>query len=63
MQSLTEKMVNKAKSAERQVEEKLFSQWRKAGTVEEREDLHSQSKVLKALTNTMIHSIRGDKNG
>ncbi len=63
MQNLEERLVQKARQAESAVEEQLFNNWRKAETVEERELIVCQCKALKALTNNIIHSIRGEKHG
>lgn len=63
IQSSEDKLVTKARQAESVVEEQIFSQWRKAETVEEREMLVAQARALKSLTNNIVHSIRGEKHG
>ena len=63
MQSLEQKIIAKVQQAERLVEERYFSEWRKSDSCIEREILHTKLKVLKDLIRVVIHSIRGEKNG
>jgi hypothetical protein len=53
----------KARQAETIAEQQIFNKWRKAETLEEREELVAQARALKSLTNNIIHSIRGEKHG
>lgn len=63
MQSHEDKLVQRVRAAESVVEEQLFDKWRQADSTQEREMLACSCKALKALTNSIIHAIRGEKNG
>ena len=63
MQNLEDRLIQKVRATERTLLDRYAKDWRRAETVEERELLHVKQAVVSDLTKTIIHSIRGEKNG
>jgi len=61
VQNPTEKLIAKMETARLEVEELLFKEWQKAKTVEEREELSCESRLLSRLTYRLNKIIKEDK--
>ena len=58
IKNLEQTMIKKVEDARTEVETRLFKEWKKANH-EERENIHSEVRVLEKLTFRLIKSIRG----
>lgn len=63
MPSPAEKLLKLNKAVSDDVKRKLFAEWEKSDSVETREQIHAQLKVLDLLTKRYIHHIRGTEDG
>lgn len=63
MPSPAEKLINLNKAVSNDVKQRLIADWEKADTVETREAIHAQVKVLDLLTKKYIQHIRGTEDG
>ena len=61
-QSLEQTLTKKVEDAKTEVEELLFKEWRNADP-KDRDDLHSELRVLDKLIFRLNKSIRGVNNG
>ena len=60
IKNLEQTLIKKVEDARTEVESRLFKEWKKADR-DEREDIHSEARVLEKLTFRLIKSIRGNK--
>lgn len=63
MPSPAEKLLKLNKAVSDDVKRKLFAEWEKSDSVETREQIYAQLKVLDLLTKRYIHHIRGTEDG
>ena len=61
MLSLTERMTTTARKAEKLLMDKYAKDWLKSEDPEKREEIWLKAQVLKDLTKTMVHAIRGEE--
>ena len=61
MQSLEDRLIQKAKNSEKLLRDKYAKEWRLTKSPEERELIWYKDQALSDLTKSMINSIRGEK--
>lgn len=63
MQSLTERMTDQVRKAEKRLTDKYAQEWMKETDIVKRDEIWLRVSVVKDLTKTMIHAIRGEEYG
>ena len=63
IQNLEQTLLKQVETAKAEVEGTLFKGWKACKSLEEREVLHAELRVLDKLTFRLIKSIRGNNNG